>query len=200
MRRKEFEVIERELIEDVLNTAEVGYLAFNGAEGWPRITPLNFVYDGRILWHGAAAGERYECLQIDPRATFCAVSVQCYLPSHFVSEENGTAASAAFKSVDVRGKCLAIDDPEEKCAVLNQLMQKYQPEGRFRSISPGDPLYMKILPATGVYALVVEEAVGKFKLVQNKAEADRRKIAAKLKERGALADLIIAQEILKTLK
>ncbi|MDI6756300.1 MAG: pyridoxamine 5'-phosphate oxidase family protein [Thermodesulfobacteriota bacterium] len=200
MRRKEFEVGERELIEEVLKTAEVGYLAFNGAEGWPRITPLNFVYDGRILWHGAVAGERYECLQIDPRATFSAVSVQCYLPSHFVSEENGTAATAAFKSADVRGKCLAIDDPEEKCAVLNQLMQKYQPEGRFRSISPGDPLYTKILPATRVYALVVEEAVGKFKLVQNKAETDRRKIAAKLKERGAPADLIIAQEILKTLK
>jgi hypothetical protein len=126
--------------------------------------------------------------------------VQRYIPSHFASEENAAAATTAFKSVQVRGKCRAIDNPEEKCAVLNQLMQKYQPEGRYKKISPGDPLYLKVLPATGVYALMVEEIIGKFKLVQNKSEADRIKIVAQLQERGAPADLIIAEEILKTLK
>ena len=49
MRRKEFEVQDRELLEEVLKNAEVGYLAFNGGDGWPRVTPLNFVFDGRIL-------------------------------------------------------------------------------------------------------------------------------------------------------
>ncbi len=200
MRRKEFAVKDQESLAEVLKNAEVGYLAFNGADGWPRITPLNFVFDGRILWHGAVAGERYECLQQDPRATFAVVSVQRYIPSHFASEENAAAATTAFKSVQVRGKCRAIDDPEEKCAVLNQLMQKYQPEGRYKKISPGDPLYLKVLPAAGVYALMVEEIIGKFKLVQNKSEADRKKIVAQLQERGAPADLIIAEEILKTLK
>ena len=200
MRRKEFEVKDQTLLEEVLKNAEVGYLAFNGTDGWPRITPLNFVFDGRILWHSAVAGERYECLQQDPRATFAVVSVQCYIPSHFTSEENATAASSAFKSVQVQGKCRAIDDPEEKCAVLNLLMHKYQPEGRHREISPQDPLYLKVLQATAVYALEVEKMVGKFKLAQNKSEADRRKIAAELQERRAPADGIIAEEILKTLE
>jgi len=199
MRRKEFAVKDQELLAEVLKNAEVGYLAFNGADGWPRITPLNFVFDGRILWHGAVAGERYECLQKDPRATFAVVSVQRYIPSHFTAEENATAATAAFKSVQVRGKCRTIDDPEEKCTILNQLMDKYQPEGRYRRISPGDPLYLKVLPATGVYALAVEEVIGKFKLAQNKSGTDRRKIVAQLRGKGAPADLIIAEEILKTL-
>jgi predicted FMN-binding regulatory protein PaiB len=78
-------------------------------------------------------------------------------------------------------------------------MQKYQPEGRFKKVTPQDPLYSKVLSATGVFGLVAEEVVGKFKFAQNKSEADRKKIAAKLKERGTPADLLFAEEILKTL-
>jgi len=200
MRRKEFEVKDRELLEEVLQTAEIGHLAFNGPDGWPRITPLNFIYDGRILWHGAVAGERFECLKKDPRATFVAVSVQVYIPSHFASEENATAATAAFKSVAIRGRCRPIEDPEEKCSVLNRLMHKYQPEGRFRKIMPDDPLYSKVLLATGIYLLQIEEIAGKFKFVQNKSEEDRRKIIARLRERGTPTDMVVANEILKTLK
>jgi nitroimidazol reductase NimA-like FMN-containing flavoprotein (pyridoxamine 5'-phosphate oxidase superfamily) len=199
MRRKEFEVQDGKLIDDVLRTAEIGYLTFNGPDGWPRVTPLNFVYDGRIFWHGAIAGERFESLRRDPRATFAAVSLQLYLPSHLISDDNATAATVAFKSVQVRGRCTSVDDPEDKCVILNQLMEKYQPEGRYKKVSPQDLLYKKVLSATGVYALAAEEVVGKFKFAQNKSETDRKKIAAKLKERGSPTDLIVAAEILKTL-
>jgi hypothetical protein len=200
MRREEFEGKDRTQMEGVLRTAEVGYLAFNGPDGWPRITALNFLYDGRILWHGAVAGERYECLKKDPRATFSAVSMQVYLPSHLLSEENATSATSAFKSVHVRGRCQTIEDPEEKCSFLNQLMEKYQPEGRFKKITPADPLYLKVLKATGVYALTVEEMSGKFKFAQNKSKEDRQKIARFLKERGTPLDLQVSLEILKTLE
>ena len=200
MRRKEFEGKDREQMEEVLKTADVGYLAFNGPDGWPRITALNFLYDGRILWHGAVAGERYECLKKDPRATFSAVSMQVYLPSHLLSEENATSATSAFKSVHVRGRCKTIEDPEEKCSFLNQLMEKYQPEGRFKKITPADSLYAKVLKATGVYALTVEEISGKFKFAQNKSKEDRQTIARFLKERGTPLDLQVSLEILKTLE
>lgn len=200
MRRKEFEVGERERLEEVLKTAEIGCLAFNGPDGWPRITPLNFIYEnGRVLWHGAIAGERWDCLQKDPRATFSAVSVEVYLPSHLISEENATGATVAFKSVQVRGRCQTITDPQEKCAALNALMGKYQPEGRYRPITPEDPLYVKVLKATGVFALRVEAMTGKFKFAQNKTEADRKKIASWLSARGLPADRVIAEEILRTL-
>jgi len=200
MRRKEFEATDREQMEGVLRTAEVGYLAFNGPDGWPRITALNFLYDGRVLWHGAVAGERFECLKRDPRATFSAVSLQFYLPSHLLSEENATMATSTFKSVHVRGRCGTVEDPEEKCSFLNRLMEKYQPEGRFKKITPQDPLYAKVLNATGVYFLTVEEMSGKFKFGQNKTKEDRRKIALFLKDRGTPLDLRVSLEILKTLE
>jgi len=199
VRRKEFEVLDRGRMEEVLKEADVGYLAFNGPDGWPRITALNFFYDRRILWHGAVAGERFECLKKDPRGTFSAACLQLYLPSHLLSQENATSATAAFKSVAVRGKCMTIDDPEEKCSLLNRLMEKYQPEGRFKKITPEDPLYSKVLKATGVYALTVEEMSGKFKFAQNKSSEDRRRLAGILKKRGSALDSQLAEEILKTL-
>lgn len=201
MRRKEFEVQDRRLLEEVLHKAQVGYLAFNGADGWPRLTPLNFVYDvGWIYWHGAIAGERFYCLQEDPRAVFAVVVAPLYIPTYFAAEENATAATSTFKSVIARGHIRSLNDPEEKCAVLNKLMAKYQPEGRYRKITPADSFYAKILPATGVYGLRVEEMAGKFKLAQNKPIEDRKKIIAKLRERGGPTDLIVAEEIEKTLR
>jgi hypothetical protein len=200
MRRKEFEAKNQKSLEDVLKTAEIGTLSFNGPDGFPRITPLNFAYDGRILWHGAIAGERFDCLQRDPRATFCAVSPQSYVPSYLLSEENATNATAAFKSVIVRGRCQVINDPQEKCAILNTLMDKYQPEGRYRKITPDDPMYLKILAATGVFALVVQEMTGKFKLAQNKPEEARKKIADWFLERGLSSDRVLAAEIRNPLK
>ena len=200
MRRKEFATSDKSQIEEVLKSAEIGHLAYNGPDGWPRLTALNYAYDGRILWHGAVAGERFDCLKKDPRVTFFAVSLQTYLPSHFLYEENASGASVAFKSVAVRGRCRLIDDPEEKCAILNLLMEKYQPEGRYRRLTPEDEMYKRILRATGAFALIPEEMTGKFKLVQQKSEEDRRQIAAKLRERGNPPDLLVAEEMMKSLE
>lgn len=199
MRRKEFEVTDQSRMEEVLKSAEIGHLAFNGPDGWPRVSALNYAYDGRILWHGAVAGERFESLKKDPRASFFAVSLQTYLPSYFLFEEDASGSSVAFKSVTVRGQCRFIENPEEKCAVLNLLMEKYQPEGRYRRLSPEDEMYKKVLRATGVFALVPETMAGKFKLAQQKSEEERRLIAEKLRERGTPSDLLVAEEMIKTL-
>jgi len=199
VRRKEFEVTDQSRMEEVLKSAEIGHLAFNGPDGWPRVSALNYAYDGRILWHGAVAGERFESLKKDPRASFFAVSLQTYLPSYFLFEEDASGSSVAFKSVTVRGQCRFIENPEEKCAVLNLLMEKYQPEGRYRRLSPEDEMYKKVLRATGVFALVPETMAGKFKLAQQKSEEDRRRIAEKLRERGTPSDLLVAEEMIKTL-
>jgi predicted FMN-binding regulatory protein PaiB len=101
--------------------------------------------------------------------------------------------------VAVRGRCQFLEDPEEKCAVLNLLMEKYQPEGRYRRLTPEEEMYKKVLRMTGVFALVPATVTGKFKFAQQKSEDDRRRIAEKLRERGTASDLLIAEEILKTL-
>ena len=152
MRRKDFEVNDRERLEEALKKSEIGYLAFNGADGWPRVTPLNFEYDGRVLWHGAIAGERFDGLNKDPRATFSAVAAQVYIPSHLISEENAAGATVAFQSVQIRGRCQEVTDLQERCAILNRLMHKYPARGE---ISSGDsrrsPLYENPCRHRGIF-------------------------------------------------
>jgi uncharacterized protein len=99
----------------------------------------------------------------------------------------------------VRGRCRFIEDPTEKCAVLNLLMEKYQPEGRYRRLSAEDEMYKKVLRMTGAFALIPETMAGKFKFAQQRSEDDRRKIAAKLRERGNPSDLLVAEEMMRTL-
>ena len=78
-------------------------------------------------------------------------------------------------------------------------MEKYQPEGKYRRLSVGDEMYKKVLRATGVFALLPETMTGKFKFAQQRSEEDRRQIAAKLRERGNPSDLLVADEMMKTL-
>jgi predicted FMN-binding regulatory protein PaiB len=59
-------------------------------------------------------------------------------------------------------------------------------------------MYKKVLRATGVFALIPETMTGKFKFAQQKSEEDRRRIAEKLRERGNPADLLVAEEIMRT--
>jgi len=66
-------------------------------------------------------------------------------------------------------------------------------------VSPEDEMYKKVLRATGVFALIPETMTGKFKFSQQKVEEERRRIAAKLRERGNPADLVAADEIMRTL-
>jgi len=56
VRRKEFEVAEKSRMEEVLRRADIGYLAFNGTDGWPRLTALNYAYDGRSFGTGRGRG------------------------------------------------------------------------------------------------------------------------------------------------
>jgi len=60
-------------------------------------------------------------------------------------------------------------------------------------------MYKKVLRATGVFALIPATMTGKSKFSQQKTEDERRRIAAKLKERGDPSDLMVADEIMRTL-
>ena len=59
MRRKACEVNNPEKIKKILSSVPVGRLATNGADGYPYITPVNFVfYEERIYFHSAPKGEK----------------------------------------------------------------------------------------------------------------------------------------------
>ena len=71
MRRKHSEITDPLAIEDILRTATIGRMATVGRDGYPYITPVNFVYHGGdIYFHCAPEGEKLDNIARDSRVCF----------------------------------------------------------------------------------------------------------------------------------
>ncbi len=128
MRVASKEIDERKTVEGLLATCAVGRLGTVGAEGYPMVKPLNFVYhEGRIYFHSSREGEKIEDIERDERVCF-----EVDLPLAFVRGEGSPCnADYRYQSVICTGRARLVEDPEEKLAALRALMEKYQPEGGY---------------------------------------------------------------------
>lgn len=60
--------------EQILRDGTTGILAVNGYDGYPYAVPVNYVYSrGRIVFHGATAGHKFEAMSRDSRVCFCVI-------------------------------------------------------------------------------------------------------------------------------
>ncbi len=58
--------------EALLQSGVTGVLAVNGDRGYPYAVPVNYVYkDGKIYFHGARAGHKFDAMARDGRVCFC---------------------------------------------------------------------------------------------------------------------------------
>ncbi len=58
MRRKEFEVKDKDIIKDILNSSDYGTFAL-AVDNKPYSIPVNFVYENDIIYfHGAKKGKK----------------------------------------------------------------------------------------------------------------------------------------------
>jgi nitroimidazol reductase NimA-like FMN-containing flavoprotein (pyridoxamine 5'-phosphate oxidase superfamily) len=61
MRRKHSEITDSREIQRILSSTNIGRLATNGGDGYPYITPVNFVsLEGNIYFHCAPKGEKLD--------------------------------------------------------------------------------------------------------------------------------------------
>lgn len=201
MRRKEFGSENPALFDEVAGRCLEGVLALNGGEGTPRAVVVNFAArDGRIYFHGALAGDKYERVLADDRVGFTMALPYSVLPSDWTAT-NGSACPATqlYVSIEVVGRCTVIDDPAEKAIGLQALMEKYQPEGGYHPISHEDSRYDRPLAGVGVFRVEIQGWSGKIRLAQNQSEASRRTLIARLRERGRPLDLASADRIAESL-
>jgi nitroimidazol reductase NimA-like FMN-containing flavoprotein (pyridoxamine 5'-phosphate oxidase superfamily) len=185
MRRKEFEVSDKEQCESFLEELHDGVLTFGGADGWPKAVPLNYVYhEGAIYFHGSKHGEKMSGLANDPRAEFVAYQAHAFIPSYFSDPYLACPATVFFRSVRIRGTVAQVESPEEKASALAALMSRMQPEGGHAPIDATDPRYRASLRGVSVLRLDTLEITCKFKFRQNMPETRRDKIVDGLSERG----------------
>ncbi|SFA93855.1 Nitroimidazol reductase NimA, pyridoxamine 5'-phosphate oxidase superfamily [Cohnella sp. OV330] len=189
MRRKEFEVEDRETCEAFLNERDDGVLTFIGSDGWPKAVPLNYVYAaGNVYFHGSKKGEKMNGIAEDNRAEFVVYEAHAFIPSYYSDPLMACPATLYFRSVCIRGRVEQVEDAEEKATALSALMAKLQPEGGHLPIDAGHPKYAAQLKGVAVLRLDIEAMTGKFKFGQNLSDKKRSEVIVGLEERGRPGD------------
>ncbi len=190
MRRDELLSRDPALFEELAAECVEGYLSLITDGGFPRALAVNFAaVDGTIFFHGALAGEKFDLLGSGPKVGFSMVQPLSVIPSTWFAKEFGCPATQLFRSVEIKGRCRPVDSPAAKAEGLEALMRKYQPEGGYRTITAGDPMYIKPLEHVGVFQVTPDSWTGKVKVLQGKNETGTEKIMTRLEERGTDLDL-----------
>jgi len=171
MRRKEFEVMDTVETEQFMQEMSFGILGTINEDGWPELTPLNFVYhNGFIYFHGSVSGRKMKNIKADQRVTFSVAKEYAIIPSYFTEAKLACPATAFFKSVLIKGHAEKVSDLTEKAEALTAFMQKLQPEGGYAPIDPEDPDYTGQIKSTSVVRINVLELSAKYKFGQNMKE------------------------------
>ncbi|MFW5434963.1 pyridoxamine 5'-phosphate oxidase family protein [Paenibacillus apiarius] len=189
MRRKEFELMDTAETEQFLQEMSFGILGTINQDGWPELTPLNFVYhDNYLYFHGSVAGQKMKNLKADQKVTFAVAKEYAIIPSYFKDPKLACPATAFFKSVLIKGYAEILSDLTEKAKALSAFMHKLQPEGGYDPIDPADPDYTGQIKSTSVVRVTVHDLSAKYKFGQNMNSSDFEKVTDGLLKRNKEMD------------
>lgn len=119
MRRKDKEITEREVIEEILRENQVGRLG-TAVDGVPYIVPMNFVYtEGKIFLHTHRDGKKVGNILANPRVCFEVDS------GELVKGDDPCNYSWAYRSVIADGRAVILREAEEKLNALRAICEKY---------------------------------------------------------------------------
>lgn len=120
--RKKKNEISIDAAKELLSGSRRGVLAVNGDDGYPYAIPVNYLYDkntNKILFHGAKAGYKVDCLKACDKVCFTV-----YGNEHIKDE----AWAPFLQSAVVFGRCHLVKDQEENIQLVKKLAMKYFPD------------------------------------------------------------------------
>jgi uncharacterized protein len=155
MRKPERELKDQETINALLYRSQVGRIATVNRKGFPVIKPVNFVYwEGKVYVHSSTRGEKISDIHRGSRVCF-----EIDDPVAYVATRGGACtAGYYYRSIIIKGKAGLVKEQDKKVAILERLMEKYQPEGGFWEMPEA------IVKKTAVIEIVIEELTAKEKL------------------------------------
>lgn len=185
MRRHQCEIVDPGEISRILHSTMIGRLATIGGEGYPYITPVNFVYlEGNIYFHCAIAGEKLDNLARDPRVCFEVDIPLAYLGLGSDPEGRVCRLHQFYHCIIIRGEARIVPDGPLKLAVLGALVAKHEPGSGLETVRADMPGYK----ACKVVEITPALVSAKSDLGQNRTEEERLVVAKYLKARNAPGD------------
>lgn len=134
----------------LLDSQSVGRLAMDN-NGKPYMVPLHYLYEnGKIYFHSRKDGLKISCLLANPQV--------CFEVDELISISSGTVAcnfSTNYRSVLAFGTARILEEPAEKAAITNRLVEKYARGNSFKT--PPE----KALANVAIVEIRVTEMTGK---------------------------------------
>ncbi len=176
------EIKSKEKIIEFLNKEQTGRICSIDKDGFPQIIPMNFVYvNDAIYLHSHIKGEKLENIKRNSKVGFEVDKSLEFLPSYFTDPKDASQADTLYISVVIKGKGIILEDRKEKTLALNALMKKYQPEGKYESITPE----MEVLDEVAVIKVSPDSLKGKYKIGQHLRKDEREELAQQIFERNS---------------
>jgi len=192
MRRKQCLVTDPEAITEILQRCTVGRLATIGVDGYPYITPVNYVFwSGSVYFHCARKGEKTDNILRNPKVCFEVDIPLAYLDTQFNPSQPACQVHQFYHSVIIRGKAEIVEDLQEKVGALNGLMASHEKKEGYSAIT----IETEAVASCSVVAVRVESLSAKSDLAQKKDDATRQRIAEYLEQRNLPGDGEAARSI-----
>lgn len=179
-----FQEARPEILHPLIREARLGMLASNGANGVPDITHLPFVLEashgplGTLYGHVARANPHWRRLAEAGRAVAVFRGAEAYVSPNFYpskAEHHRVVPTWNYEAVHAEGTVALIEAPEELLNLVTQLTEhseRFQPRPWQVREAPVDFVYSQLRGIVGI-ALTIESLLGKRKMSQNRAPADR---------------------------
>ena len=153
MRRKDKEITDRSIIENILEEALVLHVALIDGDR-PYIIPVNFGYKGNTIYiHCATEGKKIDLIRENNLIAFQAeTGVDIYRKS------TPDKCSVLFRSIAGYGRAFIVESREEKKRALQLLMNHYNRDG------PGEWKFGECLDKVCIIKIAIESITGKESL------------------------------------
>jgi len=185
MRRNHSEISDPNEIQRILSLTNIGRLATSGQDGYPYVTPVNFVsLNGNIYFHCAPKGEKLDNLTRDPRVCFEVDVPLSYIDIGLDPNRPTCNLHQFYHCVIIRGSASVVKDDTLKVDALNALIAKHENTNDFKKVTAD----MSACKACEVIEIRPDSVSAKSDLIQNKSEADRRAVAEYLFKRNQPGD------------
>lgn len=174
MRRKTSEITDPAEIQRILSATNIGRMATIGEDGYPYITPVNFVFfKGNIYFHCAPEGEKLDNIARNPSVCF-----EVDIPLAYLDLRQ------FYHCVIIRGKAMTVDDDSLRVDVLRALVRKHEMKPESESVDEN----MERCNACAIVEIKPVSMTAKSGLAQNVSEEKRRAIAEHLFKRNKPGD------------
>ena len=151
MRRKDKEITDKTVIEEVFMENDVGRLAMS-VDDQPYVVPLNFVYfNGKIFFHSHKEGTKMRNIAKNPKVCFEVDS------GEIVKGDKPCDFTWKYRSAIVKGRTSIVTNAEKRLAVLKRLSDKYSP-GKGKMLTADD---LEKNPQLVIVEIDIDEMTGK---------------------------------------